>query len=229
MVSKKTLILSVAIAVVVTVPAVAWAVAGPFGADPQPPTTTGDAAPDAPYGWMGQMHDYMWGNGELPEGFPADAADWMNQMHDYMWGNGELPEDFPADAADWMNQMHGYMWGGGRSPAQVDPRSQNSAASIFQARCSGCHGAGGEGLVGPSLVNSVAPVAAVVSQIASGGSTMPAFGEVLTASEVDAVASFVIGLRPNQSVPSGSSSQGAGSTRPVPGPGWGGCGMWGGR
>jgi mono/diheme cytochrome c family protein len=198
-VSRKTVILAVAIAVVVTVPAVAWAVGGPFGADPQPPPTAGDAEPDAPYGWMGQVHDDMWG-------------------------------DIPADGSfGRMGQMHGYMWGSGRSSAQVDPTGQNSGASIFQLRCSGCHGPGGEGLVGPSLVNSVAPVAEVVTQIASGGSTMPAFGEVLTAPEIDAVASFVIGLRPNQSVPSGPNRQGAGSTQPVSGPGWGGCGMWGGR
>ena len=82
MLSRKTLILSVALAVAVTVPAVARAAAGPFDADPQPPTVGGEAETDAPYGWMGQMHDYMWNNGELPEDFPADAADWMNQMHD---------------------------------------------------------------------------------------------------------------------------------------------------
>ena len=128
-----------------------------------------------------------------------------------------------------MNQMRGYMWGGDGFPTQVDPRSQNSGASIFQLRCSGCHGPGGEGLVGPSLVNSVAPAAAVVSRIASGGSTMPAFGEVLTTSEIDTVASFVIGLRPNQSIPSESNILGAASAQSVPGPGWGGCGMWGSR
>ena len=178
MVSRKTLILSVAIAVVVTVPAVAWAVGSPFGADPQPPMVGGETETDAPYGWMGQMHDYMWNNGELPENLPADTANWMNQMHDYMWGdtpadgsygwmgqmhdymwnNGELPEDFPADA-DWMNQMHDYMWGGGRSAAQIDPGSQSS----------------------------------------------------------------------NDSVSSGSNVQGAATAQPVPGPRWGGCGMWGGR
>ena len=153
MVSRKTLILSVAIAVVVTVPAVAWAVGSPFGADPQPPMVGGETETDAPYGWMGQMHDYMWGD------TPADGSyGWMGQMHDYMWTNGELPEDFPADA-DWMNQMHDYMWGGGRSPAQIDPGSQSS----------------------------------------------------------------------NDSVPSGSNVQGAATAQPVPGPRWGGCGIWGGR
>lgn len=134
MVSRKTLILSVAIAVVVTVPAVAWAVGSPFGADPQPPMVGGETETDAPYGWMGQMHDYMWNNGELPENLPADTANWMNQMHDYMWG-------------------------GGRSAAQIDPGSQSS----------------------------------------------------------------------NDSVPSGSNVQGAATAQPVPGPRWGGCGMWGGR
>ena len=132
--NRKTVILSVAIAVVATVPAVAWAVGGPFGADPRPPTVGGDAETDAPYGWM-------------------------DQMHNDRWNNGELPEDFPADAADWMNQMHDYMWGVDRSPAQIDPRGRGS----------------------------------------------------------------------NDSVPSGSNIQGADSVEPVPGPGRGGCGMWGGR
>ena len=138
MVNRKTLILSIAIAVVVTVPAVAWAVGGPFGADPQLPTVAGDAETDAPYRWMGDMHDYMWQDGELPEDFPTDTAEWMNQMHDYMWGdtpaddsygwmghmhghmwnNGELPESFPCDASEWMNQMHDYMWGG-RYPSEA--------------------------------------------------------------------------------------------------------------
>jgi hypothetical protein len=147
-VSKKTVILAVAIAVVVTVPAVAWAVGGPLEADPQPPTTTGNADPGAPYGWMGQMHDYMWNNGDLPEDFPADATDWMNQMHDHMWGdtpadgsygwmgqmhdymwnNRDLPEDLAADATDWMNQMHDFMWGSGRSSAQVDPAIGGSSS-----------------------------------------------------------------------------------------------------
>jgi len=122
----------------------------------------------------------MWNDGELPEDFPADAADWMNQMrdymwgdapldgsygwmgqmHDYMWNDGELPEDFPADAADWMNQMRDYMWGGGGFPAQVDPGYGDSSSG---------------------------------------------------------------------SPPSGRNLQGAASAQPVPGPGWGGCGMWGGR
>ena len=154
MLSRKTLILSVALAVAVTVPAVARAAAGPFDADPQPPTVGGEAETDAPYGWMGQMHDYMWNNGELPEDFPADAADWMNQMHDHMWG------DTPPDGSyGWMGQMHDHMWGGGSPPAQIDPGSRSS----------------------------------------------------------------------NDSVPSDPNARGAAAVQPVPGPGWGGCGMRGGR
>ena len=89
MISRKTLILSVAIAVVATVPAVAWAVGDPFGTDPRPPTTGGDAETDAPYGWMDQMHEYMWNNGELPEDFPARGGCGM-------WGGPERSETTPG-------------------------------------------------------------------------------------------------------------------------------------
>ena len=117
MISRKTLILSVAIAVVATVPAVAWAVGDPFGADPRPPTVGGDAENDASYGWMDQMHDYMWNDGELPEDFPTDQADWMNQMHADMWG------DAPADGTfGWMGQMHDYMWNNGELPEDFPAR-----------------------------------------------------------------------------------------------------------
>jgi hypothetical protein len=96
MVKKKTLFLSVVIAVVLAIPTVAWALNGPLGADleaqnTQRPVAQADDAAGESYGWMNQMHNYMWSNGALPDDLPADTANWMNQMHNYMWSNGEVP------------------------------------------------------------------------------------------------------------------------------------------
>jgi hypothetical protein len=106
MTSRKTLILGVAMAVVVTVPTVAWALNDPPGADPQPPPASGNAVTDALYGWMGEMHDYMWTNGELPKDLPSDAADRMNQMHDSIRGSAPLD-----GSSGWMGSP------GSRPPA----------------------------------------------------------------------------------------------------------------
>ncbi|MDH3308516.1 MAG: hypothetical protein OEO77_13495 [Acidimicrobiia bacterium] len=115
--NRKTVILSVAIAIVAMVPGLAWAVGGPFGADPRPPTIGGEAETDAPYGWMDQMHDDMWNNGELPDDFPDDAPDWMNEMHDDMWSGSPTGGSF-----EWMDQMHEYMWNNGELPEDFPAR-----------------------------------------------------------------------------------------------------------
>ena len=127
--TKKKLFITTVILAVLAIPTMAWALNGPFAADLDLPVIPGDEAAGETHGWMSDMHDYMWNNGELPEDFPADAT-WMNdmhdymgsnhptdgsygsmsQMHDYMWNDGELPEGFPTDAT-WMNDMHDYMWG----------------------------------------------------------------------------------------------------------------------
>jgi mono/diheme cytochrome c family protein len=78
-------------------------------------------------------------------------------------------------------------------PVSGDP-VQDDGARIFAARCSGCHGAQGQGLSGPQLAGMVverfpdpADQAAV---IASGRNGMPAFGSRLTAEELNAVVEF---------------------------------------
>jgi mono/diheme cytochrome c family protein len=78
-------------------------------------------------------------------------------------------------------------------PVSGDP-VQDDGARIFAARCSGCHGARGQGLSGPQLAGAVvdrfpdpADQAAV---IADGRDGMPAFGSRLTVEELNAVVEF---------------------------------------
>ena len=66
--------------------------------------------------------------------------------------------------------------------------SFDTGSSVYQLRCSGCHGSAGEGLVGPSLQDSTRPLASVISQITNGAGTMPSFADELTAAEIEAVA-----------------------------------------
>ena len=106
---EKLFITSLSLAVL-AIPTVAWALNGPFTADPELPANPGDEAAGETFGWMSGMHDYMWND------TPADGSYGpMFHMHDYMWNNGEHPEDVPADAT-WMNDMHDYMWNNGELP-----------------------------------------------------------------------------------------------------------------
>ena len=78
-------------------------------------------------------------------------------------------------------------------PVSGDP-VHDDGARIFAARCSGCHGAQGQGLSGPQLAGKVVErfpdPAAEAAIIANGGNGMPAFGSRLTAEELDAVVEF---------------------------------------
>lgn len=78
-------------------------------------------------------------------------------------------------------------------PVTGDP-VQDDGARIFAARCSGCHGAQGQGLSGPQLAGRVAERFPdpddQVAVISDGRNGMPAFGSRLTAAELDAVVEF---------------------------------------
>ena len=61
---------------------------------------------------------------------------------------------------------------------------------VFAENCSGCHGARGEGYVGPPL--APAGFASLVSSmVEQGGVSMPPFGAQLSRQDIDAVAQFV--------------------------------------
>ena len=63
---------------------------------------------------------------------------------------------------------------------------------VYGENCSGCHGARGEGLVGPPLAAAAFP-SLVGPMVVEGGISMPAFAGVLSDADVDAVSDFVAG------------------------------------
>jgi mono/diheme cytochrome c family protein len=67
-------------------------------------------------------------------------------------------------------------------------------AALFKAKCSGCHGAAGEGKMGPKIAGSTA----VSDVLTNGGKTKAphtkAFAN-LTADEIKAIADYVAGLK----------------------------------
>lgn len=76
------------------------------------------------------------------------------------------------------------------SPMPVSTYPPGSGAAVFAENCSGCHGARGEGDVGPSLAPAgfadlVAPM------VERGGIRMPAFGGRLSDADINAVAGYV--------------------------------------
>jgi cbb3-type cytochrome c oxidase subunit III len=66
--------------------------------------------------------------------------------------------------------------------------------AIFKARCGSCHtlaAAGTTGKVGPNLDQLMLPFATIRTQVINGGGAMPAFKDILTAAQIDAVARYV--------------------------------------
>ena len=75
--------------------------------------------------------------------------------------------------------------------------SSASAASpgqeLFAGNCARCHGADGQGAIGPSLQHETDP-AKVTNQVRNGGQIMPAFGAKLSDAQISAVAEYVLSL-----------------------------------
>jgi mono/diheme cytochrome c family protein len=69
----------------------------------------------------------------------------------------------------------------------------DGAQVFISAGCVGCHGANGEGGVGPALAGNpeVDDATYVVNRIIHGGGIMPAFGDQLSDEEIAAVATYV--------------------------------------
>ncbi|HEU6446240.1 MAG TPA: c-type cytochrome [Gaiellaceae bacterium] len=68
--------------------------------------------------------------------------------------------------------------------------------SIFTTNCGSCHvleKAGTSGTVGPNLDQSQVTVEQAATQIRNGGGAMPAFGDRLTAEQIQALARYVAG------------------------------------
>ncbi len=86
----------------------------------------------------------------------------------------------------------GFLLFTAQPPVSGDP-VQNDGARIFAARCSGCHGAQGQGLSGPQLAGVAERFPDPADQgavVAEGRNGMPAFGSRLTPAELEAVVEF---------------------------------------
>lgn len=86
-------------------------------------------------------------------------------------------------------------------------------AEIFASRCASCHTADGRGLIGPNLTDLFQLHGTtrmdIFNTVRTGvpGTAMPAWGEQMAASDVVAVASFVVTLR-GKNVAGGKAPQG---------------------
>lgn len=67
------------------------------------------------------------------------------------------------------------------------------ATALFSANCASCHGADGAGNIGPDL-RALDDTTAITTQITNGGGAMPAFADKLSTEEIDALATYVVGL-----------------------------------
>lgn len=85
--------------------------------------------------------------------------------------------------------------GFGLMPASAQmPTTATDGAGVFSgAGCAACHGANGEGGLGPQLAGNadLANSALVVNQILFGGEIMPAFADVLTDDQIVAVSNYI--------------------------------------
>jgi mono/diheme cytochrome c family protein len=79
--------------------------------------------------------------------------------------------------------------GGGDAAATKQP-----GASIYSASCATCHGAGGQGGVGPALAGNVVDefpdVADEIAVVTNGRGGMPSFGSRLTDEEIAQVVEY---------------------------------------
>ena len=85
------------------------------------------------------------------------------------------------------------------SAPSTNGTSTTTAASaegekVFASNCAGCHtlaAAGSNAQVGPNLDDLAPDAARVNAKVTNGGGGMPAFADVLTEAEIDAVSAYV--------------------------------------
>ena len=75
-------------------------------------------------------------------------------------------------------------------PTASTTYAPGTGGRVFAENCSGCHGAKGEGYVGPPLAPAGFP-SLVSNMVEQGGVNMPPFGGVLGQRDIDAVAQYV--------------------------------------
>jgi cbb3-type cytochrome c oxidase subunit III len=111
---------------------------------------------------------------------------------------GQLTDADIAAVATYVRSA----WGNNASPvteqqvaAAGSPVSIQVGASIFAKNCAACHGANGNGGIGPALAGNphvnIANSAVMLTTIVQGRSQMPSWRGQLAASDIAAVATFI--------------------------------------
>jgi cytochrome c oxidase cbb3-type subunit 3 len=94
-----------------------------------------------------------------------------------------------------------------------DPQSTGNGKAAYQANCAACHGADGQGLIGPNLTDRFwlygGKPTAIHKTIAEGAVAkgMPAWERTLGAERVRAITAYVLTLK-GKNVPGGKAPQG---------------------
>lgn len=79
-------------------------------------------------------------------------------------------------------------------PVETEPAGPADGQTVYEENCARCHGADGTGGRGSSLVGIATEqpdTAAAIEQVQLGGSGMPAFGNTLTAEEIEAAVNYI--------------------------------------
>lgn len=96
-------------------------------------------------------------------------------------GNGAMPAFEPTLTADQIDEVTLFI----EHLAQIQ-----AGSDLYAELCAGCHGAGGEGGVGPALTGSEATPPEIIAAISQGAGAMPGFEARLDAPELEAVIAF---------------------------------------
>ncbi|WP_233567955.1 c-type cytochrome [Cohnella faecalis] len=83
------------------------------------------------------------------------------------------------------------------SPSGTTSAAAGEAEAIYKSNCMGCHGVDLSGGVGPNLqkVGGKLSTADVSARISAGGNGMPAFKGTLTDDQINALASWLSGMK----------------------------------
>ncbi|BCR03412.1 c-type cytochrome [Desulfuromonas versatilis] len=126
----------------------------------------------------------------------------------YLLSGWSSDAEFAAKMADHQQQVAEQKPSGPQAAAAAPQMSEeellNEGKELFAQHCAACHGAAGEGGIGPALDGADyaygADREAVHLSIAKGREGgMPAFGSQLSATQLEALTGFVLSLQPSGS------------------------------
>ncbi|MGE4234065.1 MAG: c-type cytochrome [Bacteriovoracia bacterium] len=124
----------------------------------------------------------------------------------YWFGNGptlkeEYAKDYASIEAVWMANKSAQFEFSQEKLVSAKPKL-SSGKAVYQAKCVSCHGAQGEGGIGPNLtdeywIHSDGKPAGLANTIYNGvlDKGMPAWGAMLTEEELYTVLAYVVSLR----------------------------------